>query len=236
MIPLAQSYLRKRSPLKRILILTLLVGLTGSVLPVFTNQNISLVLAADETVPWSMTLLITESSGAGNTVIFGEKIDASDGLDRSDLPAPPPPPQFPYISAWFETSFAIPFDNLLQEYKSTASDRALWNLSSVWMPALGNQSATTVRILWDPAEVNTNHTHSFLLYEDDMVVANMITTTSFSFLTNGSLHRFQIIYERETSNGTGKPLELPVLPLVIVGIVCVVIIVIIFIVITRRKK
>lgn len=236
MIPLAQSYLRKRSPIKRILILTILVGFTGSIISEFTNQEIPLVLAADETVPWNVTLLITESSGAGNTVIFGEKIDASDGLDQYDLPEPPPPPQLPYIRCWFETSFATPFTNLLQEYKSTASDRAIWNLSIVWMPAVGNQSATTVRILWDPAEVNANHTYSLFLYENDMVVANMITNNSFSFSTNVSLHRFQIIYERETSDGTGKPIELPVLPLVIVGIVCVVIIAITFIAMKRRKK
>jgi len=236
MISLPQGYPRKRSSLQRILILTILVGLMGNIFPGFTNQNIPVVLAADETVPWNMTLLITASSGAGNTVIFGEKIDASDGLDQYDLPEPPPPPQFPYIRAWFETSFATPYTNLLQEYKSTASDRSIWNLSIVWVPAPGNQSTTTVRILWDLPEVNTNYTHSFLLYENDMVVANMITNTSFSFSTNSSLHRFQIMYERETSIDNGKPLDLPVLPVVMVGIVCVVIIVIIFIVITRRKK
>ena len=236
MIPLTQSYSRKRNPIKRILIITILVGLAGSIFPEFTNEDTPFVLAVDDIVPWNVTLRITELGGAGNTNIFGEKPDALNGLDKYDFPEPPPPPRLPYIRSWFETSFPTPFTNLLQEYKSTASDRAVWNLSLVWVAAAGNQSTTTVHILWDPPQVNANHIHSLLLYENDVIVADMITNNSFSFSTNESLHRFQIMYEREISNGSGKPIELPVLPLVIGGIVCVVVIAIIFIVITRRTK
>jgi hypothetical protein len=236
MVPLTQSYLRKRSSLKRILCITILVSLAGVIIPEFANQDIPRVLAFDETVAWSMTLRITESSGTGNTVLLGEKPDASDGLDQYDLPEPPPPPQFPYIRSWFVTSFAIPFDSLLQEYKSSASDHAIWNLSIVWMPAPGNQSITTVRLLWDPAQIPVNHNPSLLLYENDVIVANMITNTSFSFPTDGSLHRFQIMYQRETSNSTGEPIELPVLLLVMGGVVCVVIIAVIFVVMKRIKR
>jgi hypothetical protein len=236
MVPLTQSYSQKRSPIKRILIITILVGLTGITIPEFTNHNMPLVLALDEPVLWNITLHITESSGTGNTVIFGEEPDASDGLDKYDLPEPPAPPQFPFIRSWFVTSFVAPFNNLLQEYKSTSSDRAIWNLSIVWVPIPGNQSTTTVRILWDPAQVNANHTHSFLLYENDVIVANMITKNSYSFSTNGSLHRFQIIYQSEKSNSTRKPIELPVLPLALGGVVCVVIIATAFIAIKRKKK
>jgi hypothetical protein len=236
MVPLTQRYLLKKIPIKKIFCITILIGLAGSTIPEFINQNQPLVLALDETVPWNMTLRITESYGAGNMIILGEKPDASDGLDQYDLPEPPAPPQFPYIRSWFVTSFALPFNSLLQEYKSTTSDRAIWNLSIVWMPASENQSITTVRLLWDPAQVPTNHTHSFLLYENDVMVANMITNTSFSFSTNGSLHRFQIIYQRETSHGTEEPIELPVLLLAVGGVICVVIIANTFVVSKRRKK
>ena len=236
MVPLTQSYSRKRSPIKRILIITILVSLTGSILLEFTNQNIPLVLAVDETVPWNVTLLITESSGAGNTVILGEKIDALDGLDQYDLPEPPPPPQLPYVRSWFETSFATPFTNLLQEFKSTASERAVWNLSLIWVAAPGNLSNTTINILWDSAFVNSNLTPSLLLYENDVIIANMITENSYSFSTNGSLHHFQIVYQSETSNNSGKPMELPILPFALGAVVCIVIITAAIFFLKRKKN
>jgi hypothetical protein len=236
MVPLTQSYSRKRSPLKKILIITILLGLAGMTIPEFTDYNMPHVLALDEPVLWNMTLRITESSGIGNTVILGEKTDASDGLDQYDLPEPPAPPQFPYIRSWFGTSFAIPFNNLLQEYKSSTSDRAIWNLSIVWMPAPGNQSITTVRLLWDSSQIHANHTDSLLLYENSVIVSNMITNNSFSFSTNGSLHRFQIMYQKETSNGTGNPIELQVLLLAMGAVVCVVLIAIAFVAMKRRRE
>ena len=211
------------------------MGLTGITIPEFTNHTTPLVLALDKTVPWNMTLRITETSGTGNTVIIGEEPDASDGLDHYDLPEPPAPPQFPFIRSWFATSFVAPYNNLLQEYKSSYSDHAMWNLSIVWVPAPGNQSATTVLILWDPVQVNANHTHSLLLYENDMIVANMITKNSYSFSTNGSLHRFQIIGLSKSTNGTSEQSNMPVLP-ILLAIIVLAIVIIIALYFYKRKK
>jgi prolipoprotein diacylglyceryltransferase len=69
-----------------------------------------------------------------------------------------------------------------------------------------------------------------------VIVSNMITNNSFSFSTNGSLHRFQIMYQKETSNGTGNPIELQVLLLAMGAVVCVVLIAIAFVAMKRRRE
>jgi hypothetical protein len=236
MITLPSSYLRKRSHIQRVLFFSIFIALTGNIHFMCAQQTTSLVLAFEETSPWNMTLRVTESSGVGSTMTLGVESDASDGLDHYDLPAPPPPPQFPYIRSWFVTSFAVPYDSLLHEYKSVATEKAIWNISLLWMPAPGNQSNTTLNLLWDSTRIPVNHTRSFLLYENDVVIADMIAENSFTFSTNGSLHRFQIIYQKVLSNSTEKPIEMPVLPLIVVGIVSVVSIVTIVVIIKKRKK
>lgn len=229
--PLPRTYVRK------VVVITIFIGLTVMSNHIHFNKTIIPISAAASQIGlWNITLHITESSGVGNTVIFGKAADASDGLDLYDLPEPPISPQLPFIRSWFDTSFAEPFNNLLQEYKSFSSDRAVWNLSIVWVPVPGNQSTTKVSILWDPAQVNASYNHSFLLYENITVVADMVMNGSYSFMTNGTLHRFQIIYQNEISNNTGKPMEIPIFPLIIGGFVCIVIIVAAFIFIKRKMK
>ena len=214
----------------------IIIGLTEITIPMITQSSLSLVHASDNTVGWNVTLHITETSGAGNIVVFGEKPDASDDQDQYDLPEPPAPPQLPYIRSWFETSFKVPFNNLLEEYKSSSLNRAVWNLSLIWVAAPGNLSNTTINILWDSAFVNSNLTPSLLLYENDVIIANMISENSYSFSTNGSLHHFQIIYQSETSNNSGKPMELPILPFALGAVVCIVIITTAIFFLKRKKN
>lgn len=205
-----------------------IIGLTIIIptmrLPTFDSQTALIASASDETFEWNITLRITETSGTGNTVIFGEKSDASDDLDRYDLPEPPAPPQLPFIRAWFITSFKIPFNNLLQEYKSSSSDQAIWNLSLVRVASPGNLSNMTITIRWDPIFINENFTPSLLLSQNNVIIANMITQNSYSFPTNGSVHNFKIIYERKIINNNGKPLDIPILPLIITGIIFIILI------------
>jgi len=205
-------------------------------IPTIITPTIFVVNASDETAAWSITFQFTETNGASNSVIFGEKPDALDTLDQYDLPEPPAPPQIPYIRSWFETSFKVPFNNLLQEFKSSSSNMAVWNLSLIWFAAPDNLSNTTINILWDSSLVNSNHTQSLLLYENDVNVANMVTDNSHSFSTNGSLRRFQIIYQIETSKESEKPTELPILPFVLSGVVCIVIITTAIFFVKRKKN
>jgi hypothetical protein len=235
MIPLTQNYLPKRSRRKRISVLIIIIGLIGSIIPGFTTQNTPIVLAVAETIPWNLTLHITEASGTGNTIVLGEKPDASNGQDRYDLPEPPAPPQFPYILAWFETPFPVPFDKLLQEYKQYPSSRSVWNLSILWVAKPGNNSPTTISINWDSSSIAASDHFSLLMYEDNTVVANMLIDHSYSFSTTGTLHRFQIIGQSESSNSTSEKNEIPLLP-IITGIVVLLIIVVLFFFYSRRKK
>jgi hypothetical protein len=224
MIPLRRNDSIKRHLIKKILIITIIVGFTGITIPSLTKHTIPLVSASNETVEWNITLRITETSGTGNIVVFGEKPDASDELDKYDLPEPPPPPQLPYIRSWLETSFKIPFNNLLQEYKSSSSNHTVWNLSLLWIAAPGNLSNTIINIHWDSPFILSNLTHSLFLYENDIIISNMITENSYSFSTNGSLHHFQIIYQRDTLNNSEKSVELPIFAIALGSVVCIVII------------
>jgi hypothetical protein len=61
------------------------------------------------------------------------------------------------------------------------------------MPIPGNQSTTIIEISWDSVEINTAHIDSFLLYENNTVVADLHAVNSYSFSSNGSIHKFQII-------------------------------------------
>ncbi len=206
------------------------------VTPAITILPIFVVHASDETIAWSGTLRITDTNGTSNSVIFGEKLDASDDLDQYDLPEPPAPPQLPFIRAWFETSFNIPFNNLLQEYKSSSSDQAIWNFSLIRIANSGNLSNVTITIRWDPIFINGNFTSSLLLSQNNMTIANMKTENSYSFSTNGSIHNFDIIYKRGVINNNGKPLDLPILPLTIVGIIIIILVIITLFIIKRKKN
>ncbi|MBE3138988.1 MAG: hypothetical protein IMZ53_00225, partial [Thermoplasmata archaeon] len=183
----------------------------------------------------SLTLQITEPSGSGNSVVLGGSPNASDGQDDLDLPEPPAPPTLPSIRAWFTTPFSIPFNKLLHEYKHVPSQRMEWNLSTIWAPEPGNTSSTTISISWDPTQVAKSTFDSFQLYENNTAVANMLTENSYSFPSNDTQHRFQIIGQSTSTNGTSEQNDLPVLP-ILLGISVLVIVIIIALFLYKRKK
>jgi hypothetical protein len=222
--------------MKKIYIRAFIVGLIGSLFLAITIFSIPLMHATDDAIAWNVTLRIRETSGTENIVVFGEKPDALNDLDQYDLPEPPAPPQLPYIRSWFDTSFSVPFNNLLQEYKSSSSNQAVWNLSLIWMAAPGNLSNTTVNILWDPAFGNDNVTHSLLLYENNMMIVDMLKENSYSFSANGSVHRFQIISHSESPNNNEKSTDFSILPWVIGAVICIVLITTSLILFKRKKN
>jgi len=228
-----QHYL-SRKRIKRMLLITVILSLMGTGFHTFTNGNNPIVVASAQPDSWSLTLQITESAGAGNTVVLGGSSNASDGQDDLDLPEPPAPPQLPSIRAWFATSFSVPFNRLLHEYKHIPSQRMQWNLSIIWAPEPGNDSSTTIRIVWDSSQAAESGFESFQLYENDTVVANMLTENSFSFPSNGTLHQFQIIGQSTPTNGASEKNDLPVLP-ILLGISVLIIAIALFIVYKRKK-
>jgi hypothetical protein len=208
------------------LLITIIVSLIGMGIQTLSNKNIPLSIVSAQQDAWSLTLQITEPSGSGNTVVLGGSPNASDGQDDLDLPEPPAPPTLSSIRAWFTTPFSIPFNKLMHEYKHVPSQRMEWNLSIIWVPEPGNNSSTTISISWDPTQAAKSTYDSFQLYKNNTAVANMLTENSYSFPSNGTLHRFQII---------GQTTSTPVLP-ILLGISVLVIVIIIAFFLYKRKK
>jgi len=227
-----QNYSSRKSFLKRMLLITIIMSLIGTGIQTLSNKNIPLSIVSAQQDTWSLTLQITEPS-SGNTVILGGSPNASD--DQDDLDLPEPPAQMPpYIRAWFTTPFSIPFNKLLHEYKHTPSQYMEWNLSIIWTPEPGNDSSTTISIIWDPTRAAKSTYDSFQLYENNTAVANMLTENSYIFPSNGTLHHFQIIGQSTSTNGASEQSDLPVLPILLAISVIVVIIIALFL--YKRKK
>jgi hypothetical protein len=228
-----QKYSTKQFYIKRIFLI-IIISVIGMSIQTVSNKNVPLSIVSAQQDTWSLTLHITESARAGNTVILGGSPNASNDQDDLDL-AEPPPPQAPYIRVWFTTPFAVPFNNLLHEYKHVPSERMEWNLSLIWVPEPENESNTTVSISWDPAQAIHSTFNSFQLYDNNTVVANMLTENSYTFPSNGTLHHFQIIGQTISKNNTSENNNLPVVPITL-GIIVLVIVAMIALFLYKRKK
>jgi hypothetical protein len=213
-----------------------MIGIAGLSQTVFSDHSPLIALAADDAETWNITVHIKETSGiSGNTIIIGTASNASDDLDQYDLPEPPFPPQFPYLRSWLETSFSVPFNNLLQEYKSSSTGHTLWNLSILWMPIPENQSTTSIEISWDSIEIKTTDFDSLKLYQNNTVVADLQVTNSYSFPSNGGIHHFQIIGQNMQKNNASEQNDLPILSITL-GIIILFIVAIIALFLYKQKK
>jgi hypothetical protein len=241
-----QNYSPRRSIVKKLLLITITISLIGTGLQTLSNKNIPLSIVSAQQDTWSLTLQITETTGSGDTVILGGSPNASDGQDTLDLPKPPAPPQQPYTRVWFTTPFAVPFNNLMYEYKHTPSPRMEWNLSILWTPEPGNISTTTISISWDPTQAAQSTYTSFQLYENNTAVANLLTEHSFSYPSNDTRHQFQIIgqgrstngtSQNNSTNGTSTQNNLPVLPILLgISILIIVLLIASFIYYKRKQQ
>ncbi len=220
---------------KHILLILLLLCCTGPGMQILTmDMNLSFVAYAQE-IPWAETLRITEPSGKIATVVFGGSPNASDARDDLDRPEPPAPPEISYIRAWFSTPLQAPFNRLLQEHKHIPADQLQWNLTILWVPEPENISLTTITIRWDPSQALRSTYSSFELIRTNTTVANMLTESSYSFPSNGTLHHFQIQCRNIPSHPSPEKNDLPILPLTF-GVLVVVIVVLVAVVSYKRKK
>ena len=229
-----QNYSPRRFLLKRMLLIIVIMSLIGTAIQTLSNKNNPISIVSAQQDAWSLTLHITESAGSGNTIVLGGSPSASDGQDNLDLPEPPAPIP-PYIRAWFTTPFSIPFNKLLHEYNNVPSQRMEWNLSFIWVSESENIPSTTISISWDPTQAAKSTYDSFQLYENNTAVANMLTENSYSFPSYGTLHRFQIIGQSASTNGTSEQSDMPVLP-ILLAIIVLVIVIIIALYCYKRKK
>jgi len=227
-----KKHLLAKVVIKKILLVSLIIGLLGTGIQTFSNNNIPLFIVSAQEDSWILSLQVSESSGREATIVIKGSPNASDQQDDLDIPIPPPPMP-PYIRAWFTTPFAIPFNSLLNESKHFPSEKAGWNLSIIWVPELENDSSTTINITWDPAQAEQSTFDTLQLYERNISVASMLTETHYSFPSNGSIHHFRII--GQTINDAPAQDDLSILPITL-GIIALVIVAILALFLYRRKK
>jgi len=102
---------------------------------------------------WTACLEIEADIREMDTVCFGEKTLASDGIDMFDIPKPGAPPS-PYVYAWFATDLTPPYDELWEDYRhyDIANTYQVWDL---WIHTSGSGQYTQVTISWDPSDLST---------------------------------------------------------------------------------
>ena len=143
---------------------------------------------------WFATLIFSGSITFNNsmdTAVFGEKPDASDGVDIYDVPKPAAPPS-PYVYAWFATDLPNPYDILWEEYRHYPADEQVWDL---WSETDGAGETTVVTITWDIDDIVKGGYGYVGLY--DMLtghrVADMKEVGTYTYISdNGMAHHFQI--------------------------------------------
>jgi hypothetical protein len=223
--------------LTEILLIIVMIDLIAINTSILTNNTIvPSSTAANPTIQWYINLTIDEPNGAGYTVVFGEATNASDGQDSYDIPAPPTSPQLPVIIAWFETSFPVPFNNLFYEYKHYPSINTSWNLSILWLPGPGNTISTNITIHWDASQILKNTNITLFLYENNTILTNMLTTNSYSYITNSTVHGFQIISQNQPSNSSLEQNKIQIPSLLIYILVILIIIILATLLLYKRRN
>jgi hypothetical protein len=135
-------------------------------------------------IRWNVLLIISETGGKYDHVVFGEVADASDGRDNYDAPKPILPPT-PYLYAWFDAGLNEPYDTLQADYREYPDSDKIWDLyiqCNTSGPPIKN---THVTINWITQEVNDSEyaTGVVVLYDcsDNSVVADMMRKSSYTF-------------------------------------------------------
>ena len=144
---------------------------------------------------WDVELEFNEPGGAYDNQFFGEKIDASDGLDGYDVPKTGGGGFPPYIRAFFATDFPEPHNLLWEEYKHYPDNYKDWNLSVQWVPS-DYSSPTTLTISWNNASFDNSEYNSVTLYDvgNDVNLSDMLANTSYTFTCPAlTLQNFKII-------------------------------------------
>jgi hypothetical protein len=198
----------------------------------FIHSTILIEAAQQET--WTVSLQITESSGKSTTLYFGGSPNATDDVDDLDRPEPPAPPEQSYIRAWFATSLPLPFNRLLREFKHIPSEKMVWNISVIWVSESEEESTTTVTFSWNSTAVEQSNFTSFGLYENNTMLADMLTQNTVSFPINNTLRHFQLIGQKSENIDSLDQNNLPIFPIT-AGIVALIIICCIAFLLYRRK-
>ena len=137
------------------------------------------------------------SSSNTDTVVFGEDVGASDGIDDMDLVKPDAPPA-PFIHAFLATSLPDPYDMLWEEYRfyNDMNDLQIFDLIVETDTAAGPETVL-VTIAWDNTILSTETQYEHIglynvlsgdLLEDMKAVGTYVFTAD-----SGMANHFQII-------------------------------------------
>jgi hypothetical protein len=200
---------------------------------IFTLSNLFFInntKASENTSEWQVTLNITGSDGTKDTVVFGEKIDASDGKDQEDLPKPPDPP-IPFIRASFITNLEAPYNTLWEDYRALSEDSKTWNLTIIWVS--DNNSTTNLTISWETSEVLASGYDSVYLHNAKII--DMKTNSNYQYTSsNSEPQSFQIILQNKELNGASDTNNIT--SILLIALIIVIIIIIIIAVYIKKRK
>jgi len=152
---------------------------------------------------WNVSLVFNEPGGVYDDAFFGEKTDASDGIDIYDvfkLPYNFPP----YIRAWF-TGLPSPYNELWYEYKHYPDTSKQWNLTVQWVPT-DHVTPTTVTISWNSSEVDDSEYNVVKLCNSTGAqLKNMLTESSYSFTCPANTPQFFYIKCQANNTAPNQP-------------------------------
>ena len=171
----------------------------GDLVPVLSSWTILMdddkdLTATFDQVAWDATLAIsgTVSLGITDTVVFGEKELAENGIDEYDIVKSPTPPEAPYVYAWLATDLDVPYDFLWEDYRHLG-DENTWDL---WIETDGDLDRVEITITWNPADVAMGEYDYVGLYDmltGHCVVPDMTSVGTYSYWAdNGMAYWFQI--------------------------------------------
>jgi len=127
------------------------------------------------TYEWEFNVEGHETGGRWDYIIFGEKPDASDGVDLFlDVPKCPPPPRG-YVRIWiYNEELPWPYNYAWFEYRHSPDTYKVWNVYVQWVPQSGYDD-TEITLTWE----RTGRTEYKNIMLTDTV--DMLKTDSYSF-------------------------------------------------------
>jgi len=200
----------------------------------FSLLNNSFCFAVEQE-EWDVTMTITASNGLLDTLVFGERYNASDGKDNYDMPKPPAP-QPPYVRTWFRTDLSLPHNMLWEEYRSFPSLSNTWDFIVRYEDASENSSIVTLS--WDHHMVQKTKYEYMNLSFNDQVVADMLSEQSYSYTQLvGTSQPFRIICEGIIdSNNEGEQDTANMLIPVMIIVLFLFIVVLIYMYYIKKRK
>jgi hypothetical protein len=171
--------------------LVLIVMVISLFCSVFANPLMGTSAPADflDDLEWSVQIDFDEPSGKTDWILFGEALNASDGVDNFDAPNPPNGPE-PFIDAYFTTFFPEPHNRLLSDIRIYPNTYQRWNFSTWW-----TGSDTTVTMTWNFTDILASEYKVMMLCDGwGTPLADMLQNNSYDyFIPSDGIEHFQII-------------------------------------------